>query len=220
MALVRCPCGLPPKKVYVRDMYWNGIWIWVKTCENEGDLFSRRQTLQLEFVGRFSCEQRKLRMVFHGVIVWFLPVFPCLPLFPFLLSCLSCDGFCCLSAFVSFSESCLFFSYLVFPPAALHFRFCQASAFPPVIFFPPASCILHHPFCMFLRRFCFPLWFCVLERSQNEGKNQSQNSRQAAWPGPGRELANIRPRPATTWQLPLLLQGLVMFLLQANSLTV
>ena len=58
-------------------------------------------------------------------------------------------------------------------------------------FFPPASCILHHPFCIFIRRFRFPVWFCTLERIQNEGKNEGKiHDKQ--------ELAHRLPHPATT----------------------
>ena len=55
-------------------------------------------------------------------------------LFPFLLSCLSCDSFCWLPFRLRFFLLVPFvFSYLVFPPPA--FTFCQVSAFRLQVFF-------------------------------------------------------------------------------------
>ena len=73
-----------------------------------------------------------------------------------------------LSAFVCFCWSRFFFSYLVFSPVA--FTCLSSFCFSSCNFFPPASCILHHPCCIFIRRFRFPAWFYILERGQNEGK--------------------------------------------------
>ena len=55
-------------------------------------------------------------------------------LFPFLLSCLSCDSFCWLPFRLRFFLLIpVVFSYLVFPPAA--FTFCHVSAFRLQVFF-------------------------------------------------------------------------------------
>ena len=81
-------------------------------------------------------------------------------LFPFLLSCLSCDSFCWLPFRLRFFLLIPVFLFLsCFSSCCIYIlsSFC----------FPPASIL-------FIRRFPFPVWFCVLERSQNEGKNEGK----------------------------------------------
>ena len=78
-------------------------------------------------------------------------------LFPFWPSCLSCRGFCWLPFDLRFFLLISVFLFLFF--LLLHIHVCQPSAFPPVI----SLCILHHPFCSFIRPFRFPVWFCILE---------------------------------------------------------
>ena len=105
-------------------------------------------------------------------------------LFPFLFSCLSCVSFCWLPFRLRFFLLIPFVFFLsCFSSCCIYIlsSFC----------FPPASIL-------FIRRFRFPVWFCVLERSQNEGKKRRQNSRQAAWHELGQEQANLLPHPATT----------------------
>ena len=137
------------------------------------------------FVDRFPFEKRTSRMVYHGVIVvWSLPVSPCLPFVSFLVFM----PFLCQFLLASFPPSFLsvdpvcFFSYLVFPPAA--FTFCQVSAFRLQVFF--------HPAVSFSR--------LVLRSGTKPKRRQKRrnNSRQAAWHELGQEQANLLPHPATT----------------------
>ena len=126
-------------------------------------------------------------MVYYGVIWSYCRlVFTCFPLSSFcFLSCFHAFpvtvsvGF--LSAFVSFCWS-VFFSYLVFPPAA--FTFCQVSTFRLQVFFSSGG-------------FVFPSGFAFWNEAKTKAKTR-QNSRQAAWHEPGQELANLLPHPATT----------------------
>ena len=131
------------------------------------------------FVDRFSFEKRTSRIVYHGVIVvWSLPVFTChLSSFCF-LSCVHAFpvtvsvGF--LSAFVSFCCSRLFFSYLVFPPAA--FTFCQVSAFRLQVFFLSGS-------------FVFPSGFAFWNEAKTKAKTKAKfmtSSLAWTWPGAGK----------------------------------
>ena len=126
------------------------------------------------FVDRFPFEKRTSRMVYHGVIVvWSLPVFPCLPFVSFLVFMPFAGtvsvGF--LSAFVSFCCSRLFFSYLVFLLLHLHF----------VKFLLSACKYSFYPAVSFSR--------LVLRSGTKPKRRQKrrQNSRQAAWhePWPG-----------------------------------
>ena len=105
-------------------------------------------------------------------MVWSLLVFPCLPFVSFLAFMFPVTvsvGF--LSAFVSFCWSRFFFSYPGFSPAA--FAFCQVSAFPPVVSFR-LQIVFFMFFFIFIRWFRFSVWFCVLERSQNEDTNEGK----------------------------------------------
>ena len=140
-------------------------------------------------------------------MIWSLLVFPCLSFrfpscfhaFPVTISV----GF--LSAFDSFPP---FLSFLLL----LHLHSCHAYVF---LWFLSA-CKLNSlsSFCIFIRRLRLSVWFCVLERSQNEGKNEGKiHDKQL-----GMDLAR-------SWQafFPILLllrqllpppRGLVMLLLQ------
>lgn len=65
---------------------------------------------------------------------------------------------------------------LIGPPFFLLLRlhFCQASAFPPFIFFPPASCILFHFFCVFIiRRFRFPFGFAFWDEAKTNAETKA-----------------------------------------------
>jgi hypothetical protein len=142
-------------------------------------------------------------MVYHGVIVvWSLPVFPCLPFVSFLVFM----PFLCQFLLASFPPSFLsvdpvcFFPILFFLLLHLHF----------VKFLLSACKYSFHPAVSFSR--------LVLRSGTKPKRRQKrrQNSRQAAWHEPGQELANLLPHPATTFpQLPLPLRGLVVLLLQA-----
>ena len=96
-------------------------------------------------------------------------MFPCLPWFPsFLLLYLSCAGFCQLPFRLRF-----FLLISIFVSSRC--IYCQASAFPRVMFFPAANSspsFLHFSLALSFSR------LVVLERSQNESKKR-QNSRQA-----------------------------------------
>ena len=81
-------------------------------------------------------------------------------------------------------------------------------------FFPPAS-ILHHLFCNFIRRCRFPVWFCFLERSQNEGKNEGKIHDKQLGMDLARSQQTFFPILLLLRQLPLPLWGLVVLLLQA-----
>ena len=105
-------------------------------------------------------------------------------LFPFLCSCLSCDSFCWLPFRLRF--------FLLFP--FVFFLSCFSSCCIYILSsfcFPPASIL-------FIRRFRFPVWFCVLERSQNEGKNEGKIHDKQLGMNLGQEQANLLPHPATT----------------------
>ena len=99
-------------------------------------------------------------------------VFACFPLsfflFPFLLSCLSCDGFCRIPFRLRFLSTFPIFS----SPAA--FTFLSSFCFSSVISFRLQIEFFIILFCIFIRRLRFSVWFCVLERSQNEGKNEGK----------------------------------------------
>ena len=136
-----------------------------KPAKNEGDPLKRRQTLQLKFVDRFPFEQRTSRMDKNGVSWSYCRlVSTCFPLSSFcFLSCFHAFpvtvsvGF--LSAFVSFCCSRLFFSYLVFPPAA--FTFCQVSAFRLQVFFSSYG-------------FVFPSGFAFWNEAKTKAKTKAQ----------------------------------------------
>ena len=134
-------------------------------------------------------------------------------LFPFLLSCLLCDSFCLLPFCLRFSVHLTFSFPICFFPAAFSClsSFCLSSC----DFFPPANCILHHPFCIFIRRFRFPVWFCALERSQNEGKNEGKIHDNQLGMDMARSWQTFFPILPLLRELPLPLRGLVMLLLQA-----
>ena len=156
------------------------------------------------FVDRFPFEKRTSRMVYHGVIVvWSLPVFPCLPFvsFLFLCSCLSCDSFCWLLFRLRF--------FLLFP--FVFFLSCFSSCCIYILSsfcFPPARIL-------FIRRFRFPVWFCVLERSQNEGKNEGKVHDKQLGMNLARSRQTFFPILLLLQPLPLPLRGLVVLLLQA-----
>ena len=143
-------------------------------------------------------------MVYHGVIVvWSLPVFPCLPFvsFLFLCSCLSCDSFCWLPFRLHF--------FLLIP--VFLFLYCFSSCCICIVSsfcFPPASIL-------FILRFRFPVWFCVLERSQNEGKNEGKVHDKQLGMNLARSRQTFFPILLLLRQLPLPLRGLVVLLLQA-----
>ena len=156
------------------------------------------------FVDRFPFEKRTSRMVYHGVIVvWSLPVFPCLPFVSFLV-------------LMPFLWQFLLAS---FPPSFL--------SVVPVFFFPSPSLfflLLHLHFVKFLlsackysfiRRFRFPVWFCVLERSQNEGKNEGKIHDKQLGMNLARSRQTFFPILLLLQPLPLPLRGLVVLLLQA-----
>ena len=156
-----------------------------KPAKNEGDPLKRRQTLQLMFVDRFPFEKRTSRMVYHGVIVvWSLPVFPCLPFVSFLV-------------FIPFLGQFLLAS---FPPSFLS---VVPVCFFPILFF----LLLHLHFVKFLLSACkysfYPavLFSRLVLRSGTKPKRRQkrrQNSRQAAWHELGQEQASLLPHPATT----------------------
>ena len=103
-------------------------------------------------------------------------------LFPFLLSCLSCDSFCWLPFRLRFFLLVPFvFSYLVFPPAA--FAFCQVSAFRLQVFF--SSC-----------GFVFPSGFAFWNEAKTKATTKAKFT--TASHEPGQEQANLLPHPATT----------------------
>ena len=74
--------------------------------------------------------------------------------------------------------------------------------------FPPASIL-------FILRFRFPVWFCVLERSQNEGKNEGKIHDKQLGMNLARSRQTFFPILLLLRQLPLPLRGLVVLLLQA-----
>ena len=119
-------------------------------------------------------------------------------LFPFLLSCLSCDGFCRIPFRLRFFL--LISSYLFLFFLMLHVHFCQASASP--LWFLSA-CKLYS-LSSFLHLFAFSSGgslFRLVLRSGTKPKRREkrrQNSRQADWHGPSQELASLLPHPATT----------------------
>ena len=137
------------------------------------------------FVDRFPFEKRTSRMVYHGVIVvWFLPVFPCLPFVSFLV-------------FMPFLGQFLLAS---FPPSFLS---VVPVCFFPILFF----LLLHLHFVKFLLSACkysfYPavLFSRLVLRSGTKPKRRQkrrQNSRQAAWHELGQEQASLLPHPATT----------------------
>ena len=67
----------------------------------------------------------------------------------------------------------------------------------------------------FFRRFCFLIWFCILERSQNEGKNEGKIHDKQLGMNLDRSWQTFFPILLLLRQLPLLLRGLIVFLLQA-----
>ena len=136
-------------------------------------------------------------------------------LFPFLLSCLSCDGFCRIPFRLRFFL--LISSYLFLFFLMLHVHFFKLLLLP-CDFFPPASCILYHPFCIFLHFHLavrFSVWFCVLERSQNEGKNEGKIHDKQIGMDLARSWQAFFPILLLLRQLLLPPRGLVMLLLQA-----
>ena len=113
-------------------------------------------------------------MVYHGVtVVWYLPVFPCLPFVSFLAFMPFLWQFLLASfppSFLSVGPVCFFLSCFSSSCIYILSSFC----------FPPTSIL-------FIRRFRFPVWFCVLERSQNEGMSWQSSagvlSLHMAWHG-------------------------------------
>ena len=85
-------------------------------------------------------------------------------------------------------------SYLVFSSCCIHIllSFC----------FPPASLL-------FIRRFRFPVCFCVLERSQNEGRNNGKIHDKQLGMNLARSWQTFFPILLLLRQLPLPLRGLV-----------
>ena len=122
-------------------------------------------------------------------------VFACFPLsfflFPFLLCCLSCDGFFRIPFRLRFLSTFPIFS----SPAAFTFlsRFCFSSVISFRLQIEFFIIVLHfHPAVAL---------FCLVLRSGTKPKRRQkrrQNSRQAAWHGPSQELASLLPHPATT----------------------
>ena len=121
-------------------------------------------------------------------------------LFPFLLSCLSCDSFCWLPFRLRFFLLIRFFFLPCFSSCCIYIL----SSF----YFPPASIL-------FIRRFRFPVWFCVLERSQNEGKNEGKIHDKQLGMNLARSWQTFFPILLLLRQLPLPLRGIVVLLLQA-----
>ena len=122
-------------------------------------------------------------------------------LFPLLFSCLSCDSFCWLPFRLRFFLLIPFVFFLsCFSSCCIYIlsSFC----------FPPASIL-------FIRRFRFPIWFCVLERSQNEGKNEGKIHDKQLGMNLARSRQTFFPVLLLLRQLPLPLRGLVVLLLQA-----
>ena len=125
-------------------------------------------------------------------------VFACFPLsfflFPFLLSCLSCDGFCRIPFRLRFFLSISFYLFLFFPAAFTFLSsFCFSSGISFRLQIEFFIIVLHfHPAVAL---------FCLVLRSGTKPKRRQkrrQNSRQAAWHGPSQELASLLPHPATT----------------------
>ena len=140
-------------------------------------------------------------MVYHGVIVvWSLPVSPCLPFVSFLVFM----PFLCQFLLASFPPSFLsvdpvcFFPILFFLLLHLHF-----------VKFLLSACKYS-----FIRRFRFPVWFCVLERSQNEGKKEGTIHDKQLGMNLARSRQTFFPILLLLRQLPLPLGGLVVLLLQ------
>jgi len=99
-------------------------------------------------------------------------------------------------SFLSVDSGFSFPLYLVFPPAA--FTFCQASAFPLVISFRLQVFFIIF-FAFSSGGFVFPSGFAFWNEAKSKRRQKRrQNSREAAWHGPGQELANLLPHPATT----------------------
>ena len=136
-------------------------WNIAQNLQKRRRLFKRRQTLQLKFVDRFPFEQRTSRMVYHGVIaVWSLPVFPCLPFVSFLVFLPFLWQFLLASFPPSFLSVDPVFSFPILFFLLLHLHFVK--------FLLSASKYSFHPAVR------FPVWFCVLERSQNVSKNEGK----------------------------------------------
>ena len=155
------------------------------------------------FVDRFPFEKRTSRMVYHGVIVvWFLPVFPCLPFVSFLV-------------FMPFLGQFLLAS---FPPSFLS---VVPVCFFPILFF----LLLHLHFVKFLLSACkysfYPavLFSRLVLRSGTKPKRRQKtkakfttSSLAWTWPGAGKPSS---PSCYYCKPLPLPLRGLVVLLLQA-----
>ena len=122
-------------------------------------------------------------------------------LFPFLLSCLSCDSFCWFPFRLRFF---LLIPFVFFLSCFSSCCICILSSF----CFPPASIL-------FIRRFRFPVWFRVLKRSQNEGKNEGKIHDKQLGMNLARSRQTFFPILLLLRQLPLPLRGLVVLLLQA-----
>ena len=133
-------------------------------------------------------------------------VFTCLP-----LSC-----FCFLSCFYAFLVTVSAIPVFLFPIFfPLAFTCLSSFCFFSCGFFPPASCSLHHPFCIFIQQFRFPVWFCALERSQSEGKNKGKIHDKQLGMDLARSWQTFFPILPLLRYPPLPLPGLVMLLLQA-----
>ena len=116
-------------------------------------------------------------------------VFACFPLsfflFPFLLSCLSCDGFCRIPFRLCFFLLISFYFFLFF--LMMHVHFFKLLLLPCHCFPPPASCILFFiilfaSFCIFIRRFAFPSGFAFWNEAKMKGKTKAKfTTSRLAW---------------------------------------
>ena len=122
-------------------------------------------------------------------------VFTCCPLSYFCFP--SCFHAFLVTVSVAFPPSFLCinpsFSFPILFFLLLHLHFCEASAFPPVIFVPPASCSLHHPFSLFIRPFVFLSGFAFWNEAKTKAKTKAKFSTRSlawTWPGAGKYFDN------------------------------
>ena len=133
-------------------------FIWLKTSNFKSSL-------------PFNRDIKQTKITLWTARSWLMSSFcflSCVHAFPVTVSV----GF--LSAFVSFCWSRLFFSYLVFPPAA--FTFCQVSAFRLQVFFLSGG-------------FVFPSGFAFWNEAKTKAKTKAKfttSSLAWTWPGAGK----------------------------------
>ena len=130
-------------------------------------------------------------------------VFICFLFVSFLVFIFFYDNFCWFPFYLRFFLLILFFFSL----------YCFSSCCICILLsfcFSPVSVNI-----FFIRRFRFPIWFCLLERSQNEGKNEGKIHDKQLGMNLDRSWQTFFPILLLLRQLPLLLRGLIVLLLQA-----